>query len=334
MNLSTNARLMADSSQLQPELPQILRDAAFRGLLVPFIGGGVSALVGCPTWEQFADGALRDCVGKTPLTHAQFDQLKTLNPRTKLSIARDIEREHKITIDYKALLHPEQEDKDKGRVLYERLRQLNTKFVTTNYDEWLDGLRPGRVTTVEEPGSTSTTPVWKPDVVFQKSELTADTLNRENVVIHLHGSVREPEGMVLTTSDYVQHYQNDRSGLENPILTFLDNLFRNKHVLFLGYGLDELEILEYIILKSREVMAEDAALRHYTVQGFFSHEHQLMLRLKSYYRQCGVGLIPFLKDENGHDQLLDVIDWFAVQAPAAPLMLAEAFREMEEWLNG
>ena len=250
----------------------------------------------------------------------------------KLSIARGIEREQKISIPYKTLLHPQQEDKEKGRVLYESLRRLSTRFVTTNYDEWLDGPRPGQVTTVDEPGSTTTSPVWEPDVVFRKPQLTADTLSRKNVVIHLHGSVREPEGMVLTTSEYIQHYQNDRSGVENPVLTFLDNLFRDKHVLFLGYGLDELEIFEYIILKRREVMAK--APRHYIVHGFFSHEEALMLHLQSYYRQCGVDLIPFLKDAKGYDQLLDVIDSFAVQAPAAPLMLADEFREMERWLNG
>ena len=324
---------MADSIQLVPKLPQILQEAAWRGLLVPFIGGGVSALIGCPTWEQLADRALRYCVGRTPVfTCAHLDQLRPLNPRTKLSIVRGIEKEQKIPIPYKTFLHPQQEDKDKGRVLYENLRRLSTRFVTTNYDEWLDGPRPGQVTIVDEPSSTTISRAWEPDVVFRKPQLTADILNRKNVVIHLHGSVKEPEGMVLTTSEYVQHYQNDRLGAENPVLTFLDNLFRDKYVLFLGYGLDELEILEYILLKRRDVMVKGT--QHYIVQGFFSHEKALMRHLQSYYRQCGVDLIPFLKDAKGHDQLLDVIDSFAVEAPAASLMLADEFLEMERWLNG
>jgi hypothetical protein len=36
------------------------------------------------------------------------------------------------------------------------------------------------------------------------------------------------------------------------VLTSLDYLFSNRTVLFIGYGLDELEILEYVILKARQ----------------------------------------------------------------------------------
>ena len=324
---------MADSIQLQPKLPRVLREAAFRGILVPFIGGGVSALAGSPTWEQLADGALRYCVGKTPFTHAQLDQLKTLTPRTKLSIARGLARKHKLPIAYEALLHPDHQDPHKGRELHANLQRLSTRFVTTNYDKWLDALRPRQLTTVEDSDSTVTSPPTEPRVVSAKSELRADALNHENVVIHLHGSVTDPEGMVLTTGEYVQHYHNDRVGAENPVLTFLGNLFRDKHVLFLGYGLNELEILEYIVLKSREVMTQGTRPRHYIVQGFFSHERELMRHLYDYYQQCGVELIPFSKDEKGHDQLLDVIEDFAAQATAAPLMRADRFREMEKWLD-
>ena len=324
---------MTDPIQLTPRLPQVLQTAAFRGILVPFIGGGVSALAGCPTWQQLADRALNYCVGKTPFTHAQLDQLKTLTPRTKLSIARGLAKDHNVSIDYERLLHPDDEDQRKGRMLYANLQRLSNRFVTTNYDKWLDALRPERVAAIAESDSTETSPPSAPHVVFAKSQLTPDTLNRENVVIHLHGSLTHPDGMVLTTSEYVQHYQNDRFGAENPVLTFLGNLFRDKHVLFLGYGLDELEILEYIILKSREVTDPGAPFRHYIVQGFFSHERELMLHLQGYYKQCGIGLIPFRKDEKGRDQLLDVLDHFGAQAPAAPLMLADRFREMEGWLH-
>jgi hypothetical protein len=61
--------------------------------------------------------------------------------------------------------------------------------------------------------------------------------------------------MILTTQDYVRHYANDRlsgdAAKENRVLTFLEYLFANRTVLFVGYGLAELEILEYVILKAR-----------------------------------------------------------------------------------
>ncbi len=86
--------------------------------------------------------------------------------------------------------------------------------------------------------------------------------------------------MILTTQDYVRHYANDRVAgdpqKENRVLTFLDFLFKNKTVLFIGYGLDELEILEYVILKAgRPAGTTNREPRHYILQGFFSHEAAL-----------------------------------------------------------
>ena len=55
----------------------------------------------------------------------------------------------------------------------------------------------------------------------------------------------------MTTRDYIRRYANDRGSddpaLENRTLTFLEALFQNKTVLFVGYGLEDLEILEYVI---------------------------------------------------------------------------------------
>jgi hypothetical protein len=146
--------------------------------------------------------------------------------------------------------------------------------------------------------------------------------------------------MILTTQDYVRHYANDRlSGdpsRENRVLTFLEYLFDNKTVLFIGYGLEELEILEYVILKARRPPGTPGReARHYILQGFFSHEEALLRSLKSYYlSECDIQLIPFLRDDKDWDQLLDVLEEFARTIPAsAPLMLQKA-QEMEDLLNG
>ena len=145
--------------------------------------------------------------------------------------------------------------------------------------------------------------------------------------------------MILTTQDYVRHYANDRlSGdpqRENRVLTFLEWLFDNKTVLFIGYGLEELEILEYVILKARRAGAVAKEARHYILQGFFSHEHALQQSLQTYYMsECGIQLIPFLRDDKDWEQLIDVVEQFAQRIPAsAPLVLQKA-QEMEGLLNG
>ena len=139
--------------------------------------------------------------------------------------------------------------------------------------------------------------------------------------------------MVVTTSDYAERYRNDRKGEENPVLRFLENLFRTKTVLFIGYGLSDLEILEYVILKTKELTDEGQQPKHFMLQGFFSHQRELWLSLRDYYRQCGIELLSYSMDRKGHDQLLDVVDAFAVKAPASQLMLADEFLEMEKMLD-
>jgi hypothetical protein len=145
--------------------------------------------------------------------------------------------------------------------------------------------------------------------------------------------------MIITTRDYVRHYANDRQRKvddpENPVLTFLELLFKTKIVLFIGYGLEELEILEYVILKTKDFKSEadDLQPKHFMLQGFFSHERELMLAMKRYYRKCGIELLPFLKDQKNWDQLLDVLDEFARATPASTLAILQELNDMEGLLR-
>ena len=328
---------MASSIPTVPELPDVLRDAAFRGVLIPFVGAGASRLAGCPTWGELADKALESLIGMGHFTCAQFDQIKRLPPRVKLSIALGLQEKHESPIDFSGLLHPSGQESEKsgtnGQRLYAGLSRLGRTFVTTNYDQWLDkALAVPRATIAEDGPDASASPARR-RVLFRKSEFTAANLNQENTVIHLHGSISEPDGMIVTTRHYVEHYRNDRRGHENPVLTFLENLFRNKNVLFIGYGLDELEILEYVMLKAGEDRTDGLWPRHFILQGFFSHEFQLMRNLQDYYDQCGIALLPFSRDWKDWDQLIDVVEDFATRIPVSRLMKAQELQEMERWLD-
>ena len=81
-----------------PPIPSGLREAAQRGSLIPFIGAGVSRIAGCPSWSEFADGALRCLVEDGNFSHKQLDQIGHLNPRVKLSIALGLERNWRLVL--------------------------------------------------------------------------------------------------------------------------------------------------------------------------------------------------------------------------------------------
>ncbi|HXH91695.1 MAG TPA: SIR2 family protein [Thermoanaerobaculia bacterium] len=330
-----------DDLLLVPPVPDALREAAqVAGNLIPFIGAGASRLAGCPSWIELADAAFNCFVDQGKFSHAQLDQIKSLNPRVKLSLAVGMQDELRITIDFKKLIHPvERQDHANGRRLYGILAKLGRTFVTTNCDEWLDEVLPEPSLSVHgvADGRVGAVPKRR-DVFVDREELTAANLNREGAVLHLHGSVRKPEGMIITTRHYVKHYENDRrlktTDAENPVLTFLEFLFRTKTVLFIGYGLEELEILEYVILKTRDLKTPNAQPRHFILQGYFSHQRELMLSMRRYYRDCGIELLPFLMDPRGHEQLIEVLDAFARTVPPSTLAVLQEFEEMETLLNG
>jgi hypothetical protein len=332
---------MSDEILPIPLIPAGLREAAIRGTLIPFVGAGASRLAGCPDWNGFADAALRFFVDKGKFTHGQLSQISHLSPRVKLAIAKGLQEEHQTPIDFKILIHPEGHKKNpKGLRLFGSLSALGKTFITTNYDEWLDEeLLVPVLSTGIAPDPSKIIVGQKRKAIHQVSEFTADTLHQNNMVIHLHGSLLNPDGMVLTTQDYVQHYANDRlsygQGVENRVLTFLEYLFERKTVFFIGYGLEELEILEYVILKARHkpgVNIKEA--KHYLLQGFFSHEYELMLSLKRYYlNECGIQLVPFLRDQKDWDQLLDVIEEFAQNAPVKDVIQLQEFNDMEALLE-
>jgi hypothetical protein len=303
---------MSDQLLPIPQVPAGLRGAATRGVLIPFIGAGVSRLAGCPSWADFADAALKYLIEDGKFKYSQLEQIRNLPPRVKLSLARTLSKEKGSVIDFRRLLHPKARQEHKaGCRLYNSLFALGRIFVTTNYDEWLDERVPEAM-----PAATPSTqpvnahPISPMRVVHKVSDLLPALLSETDTVIHLHGSIRDPAGMVLSTQDYVQRYANDRFSsdprMENRVLTFLDFLFKNKTVLFIGYGLDELEILEYVIQKAiRPAGIPGREPRHYIIQGFFSHEEALLRSLKSYYMsECDIQLIPFRRDEKNWDQLI------------------------------
>jgi hypothetical protein len=147
---------MSDGIPAIPDIPDGLREASQqKGVLIPFIGAGVSRLAGCPTWRELALGALRECIAANKFTYGQLDQIKHLSPRIQLSIARGLERQHDLKIDYRTLINPRggYEKNEPGHRVYRAIGKLGSTFVTTNYDSWLDIQIPEVPTPVAAPAA-------------------------------------------------------------------------------------------------------------------------------------------------------------------------------------
>jgi hypothetical protein len=327
-----------------PDIPSSLIEAATRGTLVPFIGAGVSQLAGCPRWSEFADKVLDHLVQKAVLTPAQRSQLSALTPRVKLSVAKIAAQREGIEIDYASILQKTADwhANQSGREIYGHISALSKRFVTTNYDEWLDLVFPRIELGGEEDGAhgEDRREELKRKKLHRPEDMTADNFREPNTVVHLHGALEDPEGMILSTRDYLERYANDRHRVggegENRVLSFLEFLFKTKNILFIGYGLEELEILEYVILKTGQRDGQrDLEPRHYILQGFFSFESDICHALQEYFlKQCGIQLIPFSRDKEDWRQLIQVLEKFASALPENDPMIAQDLKDMEALING
>ena len=297
-----------------PDIPPEIQQAALNGDLVLFVGAGVSMLVGLPSWSGLAWSVLNDLREKGYINYSELEQLKPLDPKKQLSIAELIAEENGFTLELARHLTAEKGDKG----IYKFLNEIGCACVTTNYDELLS---PRFYQTSD--GSTTAAPVTR---VPQKNDFHAGHLNIPGTVVHLHGSVSQPETMVVTTKHYLAHYDDEM------VQHFLNELFEKKTVLFIGYSLEEAEILEHIL--RRGGVKNTKVKKRFALQAFFLSQDPLYRKLHDYYQKSfGVHLIGFVRDHNDFSQLEIIAKTWAEQIEVRPPALTEDLEYMDEVLD-
>jgi hypothetical protein len=297
-----------------PELPPEIRQAALDGKLVLFVGAGVSMLIGLPSWEGLASKALEDLLQKGHLNYSELEQLKGLDPKKQLSIAKQIAEENSFELMLEKHLIVGAE----GKGIYSYLNKIGCPCVTTNYDELLEPLFYHT-----KNGAATASPVIR---VSQKEDFLAGHLNTPGTVVHLHGSISRPGAMVVTTRQYLEHYD------EALVQHFLGELFEKKTILFIGYGLEEAEILEHILRRGRVKDTKDK--RRFALMPFFLSQFPLYKKLYEYYlKSFGVHLIGFVRDHKDYKQLEDIVKTWSEQIEVRPPALAVDLEFMDEVLG-
>jgi hypothetical protein len=300
--------------------PEILKAAA-GGRLVLFIGAGVSRIIGCPSWKEFALLQLRDLREKGAINFYEFKNLESLDARKLLSICRNIYKEKNIQPQSMASLLGGKDEKLKEFSIYDDLYAFNAIYITTNYEDYLDRA-------AEKPASKQTSIVQatahdffekeapRSRVITSKEQLLVSSLNN-GAIIHLHGSIHDEANAIVTIVDYMKHYEHD----SKPAV-LLEEIFNSYTVLFVGYGLEEYEILEFMISKSHTPKGE---IKHYMLYPIFRRELNLLSFHGKYYRDLGIKLIAYPIDQNGYEQLAIILREWAKQL--GPIAQPQGFLE-------
>jgi hypothetical protein len=285
---------------------QKIIEAAQDGKLVLFVGNGVSRLLGYPSWIDMGKKAIDVLHAEGHIEYAEKESLYGLSPKMQLSIYCDNCEAKKISCDYTKLISKDKTN-DTNAQIYNALYSIGTVFVTTNYDDCLDAIAEKTTINLVEGGPmdlSGVNTVSPVKVFFKKEDLTSAHLDQLGTVLHLHGSVKDNASMVVTTRDYLEHY------MDPFVIKFLNDLFLRKVVLFVGYGLEDEEILEYVVRKSNNQLTQEP--RHFWLYPRLSRDNASVRHLDRYFaRHCNVRLIDFNIDKLGHKHLEEVIVMWA-----------------------
>lgn len=287
------------------KLPDQLRAYLSKKLpIAVFVGAGVSKLVGIPLWNELANLAIDYLHEKELLTFYEGEKIKSdyKSPKQKMSIFHKILPKDKSQEFYGRYLISRNIDKSKPNP-YEALVNLECPKVSTNLDQeffraLLDKLSNKKPLEQKE----------EHKITEEESSLAApfykgfdENMNfYKDTIYQIHGSflhLKDPT--IITMRDYLKEYHSN-SGLRR----FLAKLFNEYSVIFLGYGLEEFEILEHCVAKTKQ---------HYVLIASYLSETNLFRMKKHYFSELGVDAIPYYLDFKGYSRLFDILSAWVKQ---------------------
>lgn len=299
-----------------PELPPQIKRAAELGDLVVFIGAGMSYELGCSDWNGLANNLIKRCentMGSNEplLNNFEATQLGNMlkqsgNSKKVITICNGIlsqcGNDELFLEEMKKSLNDDKVTSTNPKLkTYRDLFNLNGIFATTNADRHIDQIfNPQNIITNKFTGGTA--------------------LVNKNLY-KIHGSIDEPASLIFTVEQYFTRYK------DKEFIKFLESLF-TKTVLFIGYGLGEFELLEYMY--KNITLSEN---HYFYLGGYYTHEKRLCDFEQMYFDQMKVKLIPYSKDKKGFNQLPIVIEEWVKQIQTTTNVLQNNFDEIDEVLR-
>lgn len=297
-----------------PPLPKEIVDAVNNNKLAIFIGAGVSRLIGCRGWGELAQNLVNCC-----FSTKKEDGSPCINFKEKDTLSKFPDHKKTITICYSILKQNGFEDRFfdeleksldsdpesiKSQNIYDELYNLHGLFITTNADRYFADCK------------------FSPLIVYK--DFNPLDIDRTKLY-HIHGLIPHRTSLVFTVPQYIQRYT------DKPFRTFLETIFEEYVVLFVGYGMSEFELLDFLITKFDSNNGRD--LKHFILLSYFTGNENSLVLDQHYYNSMGISVLGYEKDELGYGQLYNVIKRWSSEIKQTSTYLYDSLKEIDEVID-
>lgn len=244
MHLAQQIRLK-EVGRHWPALTEDLREEArelglraSQGKLVPFMGAGVSKSAGLPTWQELLSGLAQE-LGVDENALEKFDELLRAEVLEVFSADPNAENDD-AKLAFKKRVAARIEKKTKYGLAPALLASLPVnEAITLNYDELFE------IATADTGRTCSVIPAQ-------------DARQSDRWLLKMHGSVENPESIVLTREDYLSFDRNSRA-----LSALVQANLMTRTLLFVGFGLTDehfLRVMHEVRAASKELTQHSTAL--------------------------------------------------------------------------
>ncbi|MBK7867918.1 MAG: SIR2 family protein [Ignavibacteriales bacterium] len=160
------------------------------------------------------------------------------------------------------------------------------------------------------------------NVYNSKTEL-GDSALKNCEMMHIHGTIKNRDSLVFDLPSYFKNYN------DTQLKSFLASVFSDNTILFIGYGLAEFEILEFLFNQKQGESTQSKFL----LNGYYSSDSDYYELEQSYYESMRITVIPFCFDERGYDQLGEVVKRWVSILHRVTTSLAVSVREIDEAIS-
>lgn len=263
-----------------------------KGKLIFFIGAGVSRIMGIPGWGDFSARLICKAFPDYKEQNAILKEITDCKERITIAYKK-FEQDKRLDEFYKEFgkaMKPDDNVFNSKENIYNILNRFDAFFLTTNADNLFE----------EVLGSA----LCHND--YDTSILKNEHSRRQNHLFYLHGHYTEnidinKNNLVFTAPQYVARYNDDQ------FVDFLKCVFaENNTIIFVGYGLNEFELIDYIVTKVHH--DEKAGSKVYLLYGFCDNEDILYEAKKSYFEALNIEMIPYDLGKKGYDSLIYTLE--------------------------